>query len=84
MIVIFMQSFHMFKHVQVTMSSVLDKELDHEWVKIVEDVVHPTNVSSNEVRKTYGFLLVTLNKCNCSHVYGTPLKVILAKCLKVI
>ena len=59
---VFMKSFHMFKHVQAPMSSVLDKELDYEWVKIVEDVVHPpTNVSSNEVRKTYEFSLVTVN-----------------------
>ena len=35
------------------MSSVLDKELDHESVKIVEDVVHPKHVSSIEVRKTW-------------------------------
>lgn len=49
-------SVHMLKHVQVTMSSVLDKELDHESVKIVEDVVHPKNVSSSEVRKyMHGF-----------------------------
>ena len=53
----FMQ--YLFKHVQVTMSSVLDKELDHEWVKIVEDVVHPKTVSSNEVR--ISLMIITSN-----------------------
>ena len=40
------------------MSSVLEKELDHGWVKIVEDVVHPKiflSPHSDEVRNDTHF-----------------------------
>ena len=32
------------------MTSLLDKELDHGWVKAVEHTVHPLSTPSNEVK----------------------------------